>query len=235
MLLASYDHSRTIEIYIYPVWQESSTPQRNFSRLHTALEAVPNDGVSGVEKVAVNVDCTIIATKDSTRPRTVWIWTTASSIPQTVINFREPVKQILWHPTLPNVLLVITNQKEPTVYVWRDQSTAPAIGIVPLPVGGKGSARFEGNWLPNAVSGRNLFMLSSPEAFDIGFLQGRSDGVFFESVLERDFLLEEPPDAAFDNELTPSRPKGKFMIEAALGLTTDKGDTIRPYAKDMKW
>lgn len=235
MLLASHDHPSTIETSIYPVWQESSTLERNFSRLHTALEAMPHDSVAGIEKVAVNSDGTMIATKDSTRPRTAWIWTAASSIPQTVINFREQVKQILWHPTLPDVLLVITNQKDPTFYIWHDQSTAPAIGIIPLPAGGKGSARPEGIWLPNEVDGRNLFMLSSPEAFDVGFLHGRGDGVFFESILEREFLSEEPPDAAFDNELASSRPDRKFMIDAPWGITTDKGDPMSSYAKGMKW
>jgi hypothetical protein len=78
-------------------------------------------------------------------------------------------------------------------------------------------------------------MLSSPEAFDVGFLHGRGDGVFFESILEREFLSEEPPDAAFDNEFATSRPDRKFMIDAPWGITTDKGDPMSSYAKGMKW
>jgi hypothetical protein len=234
MLLASYGHPSTIEASIYPVWQESSMPARKFDRLHTALEAVPNDSVLGVEKVAVNADCTMIATKDSTRPTTLWIWTTTFSIPQTVISFREQIRQTLWHPKLPNVLLVITNQKEPTIYVWHGPSTAPAIGVIPLPSGGKGLARFEGIWLPNEVDGRHLFMLSSQEAFNIGFLHGSGDGVFFESVLEREFELEEPSHDALDNERTPSRPGEQFMAEP-WDVATGKGGPISSYAKDMKW
>jgi WD40 repeat protein len=163
--------------------------------MHTALEAMTNDSGSRIEKVAVNADCSMIATKDSTRPRTVWIWPIASPIPQTVLNFREHVKQILWHPTLPNVLLVLTSQKDPTVYIWYDQGAAPAIGIIPLSPSSKGSGRFEGCWLPNEISRRHVFMLASPEAFDVGFLDARRDGIFFESLLERDFLTDEPTES----------------------------------------
>jgi hypothetical protein len=235
MLLASCDHPSTIETSIYPVWQESSTSGRNFSRLHTALEVMPSDSASGVEKVAVNSDYSMIATKDSTRPRTVWIWLIASPIPQIVLNFREHVKQILWHPALPNVLLVLTNQKEPIVYIWHDHGTAPAIGIIPLSANSKISGRFEGSWLPNHIDGRHLFMLTSPEAFDVGFLNGRNDGIFFESVLQRDFLIEEPPDSVTDAELTPTRSDRKVMIDAAWSLSTDKDDPIHSCAKGMKW
>jgi hypothetical protein len=235
MLLASYYHPNTIENSIYPVWQESSTSERNFSRLHTALEAMPNDNVSGIEKVEVNADCSMIATKDSTRPRTVWIWPISSKVPQTVLNFREHVRQILWHPSLPHVLLILTSQKEPTVYVWHDQGIAPAIGVIPLSTSGNRATRFEGSWLPNEIAGRHLFMMSSPEAFDIGSLDGRGDRVFFESVLQKDFLINELSDPRMDTDLTPTRSDRKVMIDAPWNLSTDKDDPIHSCAKGMNW
>lgn len=202
MLLADYDHPYTVESSVYPVWQESLTSKRNFTRLHTALETMPNDNVSGIEKVAVNTDCSMIATKDSTRPRTVWIWPISSTVPQTVLNFREHVRQMLWHPSLPHVLLVLTNQREPLVYIWHDNGRAPAIGIIPLSASSKGAARLEGSWLPNKISGEHLFMMSSPEAFDIGSLDYRSDRVFFYSVLQEDVLMDEPSEHNMASDLT---------------------------------
>ena len=235
MLLASYDYPNTIETSDYPVWQESSTAERKFSRLTTALEATPSDNLSVVEKLAVNADCSLIATKDSSRPRRLWIWPVSSQVPLTVLNFREHVKQILWHPSLPNVMLILTSQKEPTVYIWHNQGIAPAIGIVPLSASHRGTGRFMGSWLPNETSGRHLFMMSSPDVFDIGSLEGKSDGVFFESVLQRDFLFDEPSNLDLSNDLTPTRSDRKVTINAPWSLSTDKDDPIHSCAKGMEW
>ena len=142
----------------------------------------------------------MFATKDSTRPKTLWVWQTPSTAPYAVLNFRENVKQILWHPFLANVLVVVTNQKEPTIYVWHDCTHAPAIGSIPAAAAAKGACKFEGSWLPNQVADRYLFMMSSSDAFDIGFIEGKDGDVFFESILWNDFLRDEP------SELPKRRP-----------------------------
>ena len=183
ILLASYRHPEIVEPSLYPVWQESFTSGRVFTQPTNAFEALPNDKSLGVELIGINADCSMIATKDGTRPKTLWMWRTPSIIPHAVLNFRENVKQILWHPFLANVLVVVTNQKDPTIYVWHDWTLAPAIGSIPAAAAAKGTYKFEGSWLPNQVADRYLFMMSSSDAFDIGFVEGKDGDVFFESIL----------------------------------------------------
>jgi hypothetical protein len=190
--LASYRHPETVEPSLYPVWQESFTAGRRFTQPTNAFEAPPNDKFLGVELIGINADCSMIATKDGTRPKTLWMWQTSSTIPHAVLNFRENIKQILWHPLLENVLVVVTNQRDPTIYVWHDWIHAPAIGSVPAAAAAKGAYKFEGSWLPSQVADQCLFMMSSSDAFDIGFVEGKDGDVFFESILWNNFLGNEP-------------------------------------------
>ena|SRR2546423_1814328 len=207
MLLASYEHPTTIEPSVYSVWQESSATERNFDRIYTAFEAMQNDSFAGVEKVAVNADCSMIATKDSVRPRTVWIWSISSTSPSTVLNFREHIKQILWHPSITSLLLILTVQKDPTFYIWHDKSTAPSIGVIDLSTSGKGAGKFEGFWLPIRIRGQQIFMMSTPDAFDLGFLKCWSDRVCLESVLQKNYLKEELGPNMDESYTDPIRPE----------------------------
>jgi hypothetical protein len=197
--LASYRHPEIVEPSLYPVWQESSTSGRIFTQPTNAFEALPNDKSLGVELIGINADCSMIATKDGTRPKTLWMWQTPSTIPHAVLNFRENVKQILWHPFLANVLVVVTNQKEPTIYVWHDWTRAPTIGSIPAAAAARGAYKFEGSWLPNQVADQCLFMMSSSDSFDVGFVECKDGDVFFESILWNNFLGDEP------SELTKRR------------------------------
>ena len=177
----------------------------------------------------------MIATKDAARPKAVWIWQKLSTELQTVLTFRENVWQLLWHPSLANVLVVITNQKEPTVYLWHDSTQAPSIGLIPTAAARRGASRLDGTWLPNEVSGRFLFLMSSLEAFDVGFMDAMANKVFFDSVLRVDILGDESPDTVNDDYLEPTRSERKVKIEAPWSLSTDKDDPIHSCAKGMKW
>ena len=173
----------------------------------------------------------MIATKDATRPKIVWIWHKSSPSHHLVINFRENVKQVLWHPESSHVLLIITSQKDPIIYAWHDFNKPPAIGYAPL----KSSGKFEGSWLPNKLDGRHLFMMSSPEAFEIGFLEHKEDVVLFDSILRRDSFTDDPSELFEDSNLTPTRSERKVKIDASYSLTTDKDDPIHSGAKGRNW
>ena len=217
------------------MWQESTTQGRAFTRPSTAFETVSNEKIPGIELIEVNADSSMIATKDAARPKAVWIWRNLSTELQTVLTFRENVRQILWHPSLANVLVVITSQKDPIVYLWHDLTQAPSIGFIPTAAASQGARRFEGTWLPNEVSGRFLFLMSSLEAFDVGFLDAKADEVFFDSILRVDILGDESPDAVNDDCLESTRYERKVNIEALQSLSTDKDDPIYSCAKGTKW
>jgi hypothetical protein len=89
------------------------------------------------------------------------------------------------------MLVVVTNQKDPTIYVWHDWTHAPAIGSIPAAAAAKGAHKFEGSWLPCQVADRYPFMMSSSDAFAIGSVEDKDGDVSFESIQWNDFLEDE--------------------------------------------
>ena len=173
----------------------------------------------------------MIATKDITRPKIVWIWHKSSPLPHAVISLRESIRQLLWHPSLPHVLLIITSHKDPIIYAWHDPTKAPAVGYASL----KSHGKFEGSWLPNRFAERHLFMLSSPEAFEVGFLEHNEGQVLFDSILRRDSFLDDQSELSEDSHPTPTRSERRVKISVPNNLTTDKDDVIHLGAKGMNW
>ena len=190
LLLAKYLISDYVDAAAYPIWQE--TPQRTFSAPTMSFEATPgSDAEAGIDIMQLNADCTLLAVKDDARPKLVWIWRVPGTEPIAVLTFHENVRHLLWHPTEPATLVVITARKESVFYAWTNLAKPPVVGMVPLPTSLKTTGRYEGAWLPNDVGGRNLFMLSSPEAFDVGFVEEREGALLFDSVLQRDSITDE--------------------------------------------
>ena len=185
------------------VWQEekqkglpSSFPsvflQQNAS--FSAISEAEDISLHSTNTIEINADQTLIATSLQSSSKLLWIWEPYQSEPHTVIFFRYPVKNVLWHPTLPHVLAVLTNQKRPIVYVWHQTNLGPISGEITLnhelhshqPASSL-STRFSGLWLPSAMhtDGRVPFLLSSATKFEVGFLQSGNGVVVFESALRR--------------------------------------------------
>ena len=157
-----------------------------------SFEATPgSDAEAGIDIMQLNADCTLLAVKDDARSKLVWIWRVPGTEPIAVLTFHENVRHLLWHPTEPATLVVITARKESVFYAWTNLAKPPVVGMVHLPTSLKTTGRYEGAWLPNDVGGRNLFMLSSPEAFDVGFVEEREGALLFDSVLQRDSITDE--------------------------------------------
>ena len=150
-----------------------------------------SDTEAGIDIMQLNADCTMLAVKDDAKPKLLWIWRVPGTEPTAVLTFNENVRQLLWHPTEPATLVVITARKESVLYAWQSPSKPPVVGMVPLPTSLKATGRYEGTWLPNEVGGRKLFILSSPEAFDVGFVEEREGALLFDSVLQRDSITDE--------------------------------------------
>ena len=101
----------------------------------------------------------------------------------------------------------MTAQNEPTVYIWYDRARVPAVGRIPLAMSSNTTNKYDGAWLLKDIGGRYLFMLTAPDAFEIGFLEGTGEGVLFESVLHGDFDADErgSSDELDEDLVTPVR------------------------------
>lgn len=108
--------------------------------------------------VAFNSDGTLVATRSDCIPTTVWIWSLHTFTAMEVLIHHSPVKQITWHPSQPDLLLIHCAIAEPAVHLWKTTWHAPRILVLPLPrIGG----RLEASWLESSSDDNFQLMISS--------------------------------------------------------------------------
>ncbi|KEF57053.1 uncharacterized protein A1O9_07243 [Exophiala aquamarina CBS 119918] len=268
-LVPSSMGARQVALFVHPdtidgdktfVWQEeiqkglTSSFSSIFLRQKASFSAIPeSEGPSShsTNMIEINADQTMIATSLQGFTKMLWIWKPRQSEPHTVIIFRHPVKNVLWHPTMPHVLAVVTNQKRPIVYVWYQPNLGPIRGQITLnhemhsnQLVSTLSTRFSGSWLPAAkhTDGRVPFFFTSATRFEVSFLQSLNGEVIFESALRRSRdLLEGDESSGFEetvNVHTPSRAvttlKHAHFAEEA-GPRLDGNPSIHAQAKYGRW
>jgi hypothetical protein len=167
------------------VWQESQDGDHIFSRHHASFEARSVKRLAGADQVAINASCELVATKDSSRPWIVWIWDIASVQTLAIVNFRDRVKQILWHPTDPEILLILTITKQPMFYIFyaREQQVLISEGLATN--GSSEMGDCEATWLPGHLHELSLLFLSWPRRYDAGIINIDQKGAVFQSVLNQ--------------------------------------------------
>jgi hypothetical protein len=184
--MVTLNHNEIIDGTVCLVWQESQNGSNQFA-LHSApFQPRRISGSTGAGEIAMNANYQLFATKDSSRPWTLWIWDILSTRPLAIVNFRERIKQLIWHPIAPHILLILTSHKEPLLYVWhvnkqqllilRGLTVSADAGIVDCEV----------NWLGGRCHGFPLLFISSPYHYDAGILDAEQDGVVFQSLLRQE-------------------------------------------------
>lgn len=104
----------------------------------------PNNPVHGVSVIALNSDETLLAARNDFIPTTVWIWSLRTCTVMEVLIHHSPVKQITWHPSQSDLLLIRCAIPQPAVHLWKTTWHAPRILSLPFPrIGG----RLEASWL----------------------------------------------------------------------------------------
>lgn len=169
----------------YQVWQESSEGKHLFSQHLSSFEPRQVKRSAGADQIAVNRDCQLLATRDSSRPWTLWIWDISALEPLAVINFRHRIKQLLWHPTDPDILLVLAFQKEPLLYIWH--AAEQKMLIIERPIMTiAAETDYQCEWLNGYLEGTSLLFVRSPRLYDVGVIRLLDqDGFIFESALPK--------------------------------------------------
>ncbi|KAJ5712052.1 hypothetical protein N7488_006208 [Penicillium malachiteum] len=166
------------------VWRERSTsPLGDAEYAETTSSSALNMSPElpgpprGVAVMAFSPDGTILATVDTMRSNVVWIWALDGS-PRlaTIMVHEQPVRQLLWHPSTPQLLINAITNALPTVRWWSPQ-THPVISRVPTQKNESG--KYELKWLsvPNEDS---AFWFGSSEEYVIGYLSADEQSVQFE-------------------------------------------------------
>lgn len=210
--LSILHHPSTIDGSKSIVWQQVEGEE--FSLQKAALDAVMNHDAGGnISILELNADQTFVATVPADHPNSVWLWQPEHPDPHSVIVFREPVRQLLWHPQRANVLVITTLNKAPRVFAWYLETKPPAACDVPLP--NSESSRFEVAWLGSESEGRHTFVMTSARGFNVGHLSEQTGKVQFQSLLRDNTFGLDPNDDMTDLS-TPSKP-GRRRLDASDG------------------
>lgn len=205
--------TETFEIARLSTVPESKLAGQENSRSHA-------DPDSRVDIVELNANHRLIATRLSTASRVLFLWRPENTAyPHTMLIFKHAIRQISFHPTLPHVLVILTNSKNPRIYAWYQPAFPPIAGSIPIDT--STSTNYSGKWLSECASHeassdapeRCPFLFTSNTAFEAGYLSSRDGEIMFESILTPPTeqlgdttWAHEGDDSATEMIDTPSRP-----------------------------
>lgn len=151
--IANLHHPATIILPKAGVWEEQVNALKERSYVAAPQPASPPTSLSlgksnnpsyGISVIAFNSDGTLVASRNDVVPTTVWIWSLSTGTVIDVLIHHSPVKQIIWHPSQSDLLLIHCAIPEPAIHLWKTTWHAPRILMLPLlRIGG----RLEASWL----------------------------------------------------------------------------------------
>lgn len=124
-----------------------------------------------------NSDGNLLATVDSIRSNVVWIWALDGS-PRlaSALVHEQPVRQLVWHPSTPQLLINTITNTLPSIRWW-SPNTHPVIARVPTQKSESG--KYEVKWLAESEPD-SAFWFASTEEYVVGYLSAEDDSVKFE-------------------------------------------------------
>jgi len=193
-------HPDTIDGSQTFVWQEMTSPTdaiETFTRQSGMFNPVESDkqtpDSTQIDIISLNSDHTFIATRIRSAPRTLLLWRAhdIKGDPHTALIFAHPIRQIHWHPTVSNVLIILTTRRQPVLYAWYQERLAPITGLLPIDTT---STNYSVSWLPECVRNddtqrRCPVLITSSTAFEVGYLQALNGKNVFESIVNPDHKL----------------------------------------------
>ncbi|CAD6581432.1 MAG: hypothetical protein ASARMPREDX12_000461 [Alectoria sarmentosa] len=190
--IATLHHPTTITLPRAGVWEEQVNALKERSYVAAPQPATPPTSLSlgksdspthGISAIAFNSDGTLLATRNDFIPTTVWIWSLNNSSAIDVLIHHSAVKQVTWHPSQSDLLLIHCAIPEPAVHLWKTTWHAPRILMLPLQrIGG----RLEASWLQSSSDDDFNLMISSTHQYTTACVS--SDGEVIAKAI--------PPEAA---------------------------------------
>ena len=151
--IARLEHRAPVNLPNASLWEEqinankersyipASQPGNPPTSASFAKSAAPNQGIS---LMVLNYDGSLLATRNDAVPTTAWIWSMQSGKAVAVMIHHSPIKQIAWHTTENDVLLMHCAIPEPAVHVWKSTWDIPRVIALPLE---KANGKLEATWL----------------------------------------------------------------------------------------
>ncbi|KAJ5378547.1 hypothetical protein N7509_011666 [Penicillium cosmopolitanum] len=121
----------------------------------------------GVQIMAFSPDGTMLATVDTMRSNVVWIWALdATPRLASALVHEQPVRQLAWHPSTPQLLINAITNNLPTIRWW-SPNDHPVIARVPTQKSDSG--KYEVKWLVESENDAT-FWFASTEEYVVGYL-----------------------------------------------------------------
>jgi hypothetical protein len=219
------DHTSTIKLTEgNTVFEEqvSASSQRSYAAVSqpvappTASPNAPDQAPKiGISTIAFNTDGNMLATRDETAPTAVWLWDLSRRTARAVLIQHSPVKQILWHPTNPSLLLVQCTHEESNVYIYDNTSALPYTVQLPLQ---KINGRFDARWLRTDADKKTAFTFGDAGNFMVAWPDGKDVIVRFED--EDGSVADESEDSLFEI-LTGRKSPAKRMVDSTEVLVSN--------------
>ena len=151
---------------------------------------------TGISIMALNSNQTILATKSDSAPTTAWIWSMKTTKPVTVLIHHSPIKQLAWHPSQHDLILIHCVIPEPTIHVWKANWDSPKALTLPLE---STTGKLEASWLQCNEDEKYNVLLCSQTSSVIAQISADGDLVpFIPQTVEESAFNEAGPEDMFD-------------------------------------
>ncbi|KAJ5195674.1 hypothetical protein N7449_006153 [Penicillium cf. viridicatum] len=131
----------------------------------------------GILTMTFSPDGRLLATVDTTRQNVVWIWSLdGTPTLASALVHEQPVRQIVWHPSSPQLLINTITNTLPAIRWWSPHDH-PLIARVPIQRSENG--KYDVRWVVGS-NADSPFWFSSPEQHVIGYLSTCDGAVEFE-------------------------------------------------------
>lgn len=251
-------HPATIAMPKAGVWEEQVSSSKERSYIAAPQPASPptsqavarsNNPTHGVSLIAFNSDESLLATRNDAIPTTVWIWSLNTYTVMEILIHHSPVKQITWHHSQPDLLLIHCAIPEPAVHLWKTTWHAPRILSLPLPRRG---GRLEVSWLENTSDDNFKLLITSAHQYTAARIS--SDGELLSEAISLEAAaaavsIEPGAEDMFDEgnslDLSPIKishstvevsgyENGDERVESGLGFTEEMLDDTFHYRRHVK-
>ncbi|QSS65104.1 WD domain-containing protein [Histoplasma capsulatum] len=137
-------------------------------------------GARAVSSIAFSRNRHMLATIDQSLPHIVWMWSTKSQTPKLIGSLiqKSSVRQLLWCPTFPELLMTANEDDIPTVHQWIC-NRRPRIARIPLADGGKYSV----SWVRADCRQSGLIWVGWQTGYTFGYVVGNGTETGFTQIL----------------------------------------------------
>ena len=200
------------------------------------------EGKRGVSMMVPNQNGELLVTKCDAAPTTVWIWSLQNGNLVAVLIHHSPIRQVMWHPSHLDILLIQCTIPEPAVHLWKRAWDEPLVLKLPLQ---KASGKIEASWLQSRNDDTLNIILTSMTQSVTAQISGAGQLLpYIEEVGSELKCNGSGPEDMFDEgnslDLSPVKLEATAGFGSLNGLTSGSGsadeaiDDTFQYRKQIK-